>query len=291
MKHFLTKIFYPNKIIGFLLFNLSTFLLIYVFSNHLEETPLAYIAYLLSTYALIIFCLWFYKACQFGNNFLKKNSKLYNLYRKNHKFFLKRFLYVSFTINFIYGLFKLFSGIYYKSAWFITFTVYYLLLCFMRVSLVVSIKNVSFGHDLIKEYKKLKLTGIVLLFLDLILSGMIILIIHQNQTFIYPGNLIYFIALYDFYLIITAFINVFKYRHENSPVLSASKCINLTVAMISILSLEVAMIYQFGNNDSNFKTLMISLTGFVIAVINSLMAIFMIIKAKKNLESKEGEFK
>lgn len=161
----------------------------------------------------------------------------------------------------------------------------------MRVSLVASIKNVSFGHDLIKEYKKLKLTGIVLLFLDLILSGMIILIIHQNQTFIHPGNLIYFIALYDFYLIITAFINVFKYRHENSPVLSASKCINLTVAMISILSLEVAMIYQFGNNDSNFKTLMISLTGFVIAVINSLMAISMIIKAKKNLESKEGEFK
>ena len=50
----------------------------------------------------------------------------------------------------------------------------------MRVSLVASIKNVSFGHDLIKEYKKLKLTGIVLLFLDLILSGMIILIIHQN---------------------------------------------------------------------------------------------------------------
>lgn len=87
MKHFLTKIFYPNKIIGFLLFNLSTFLLIYVFSNHLEETPLAYIAYLLSTYALIIFCLWFYKACQFGNNFLKKNSKLYNLYRKIINFF------------------------------------------------------------------------------------------------------------------------------------------------------------------------------------------------------------
>lgn len=46
------KIFFPNKIIGFLLFNISFGLLIYVFALHLEDTPLAYITYLLSTYAL-----------------------------------------------------------------------------------------------------------------------------------------------------------------------------------------------------------------------------------------------
>ena len=65
------KIFFPNKIIGFLLFNISFVLLIYVFATHLEDTPLAYITYLLSTYALIIFICWFCKVCKFSNKFIK----------------------------------------------------------------------------------------------------------------------------------------------------------------------------------------------------------------------------
>ena len=55
MKDIVKKIFYPNKVVGFLLFNVGFGLLIYVFINALEDTPLAYISYLLSTYALIIF--------------------------------------------------------------------------------------------------------------------------------------------------------------------------------------------------------------------------------------------
>lgn len=67
----MNKFFNPNKIFGFIIFNLSFILLIYVFVRHLEDTPLAYITYLLSTYALIIFIVWFCKVCKFSNNFLK----------------------------------------------------------------------------------------------------------------------------------------------------------------------------------------------------------------------------
>lgn len=107
---------------------------------------------------------------------------------------------------------------------------------------------------------------------------MIILIIKQNQIITYPGYLIYIVAMYDFYLIISALVNVFKYRKKNSPILISSKCINLTVAMIS---LEVAMIYQFGSNDSNFKLVMTSCTGLGVAIINSFMAVYMIFKSNK----------
>ena len=286
MEKKIAKIFKPNKIVGFLLFNMGVFLLIYVFSCHLEETPLAYFAYLLSTYDLIIFIIWFYQACKVSNTFIKENSKIYKNYQLHHTIITRWVLSISFIINLIFGVFKLITGIYYRSAWFITFAVYYLLLCFIKSSLVESMKKDDLGENIQKEYKKLKITGIVLLLLDVILAGMIILIIHQNHAFIYPGNLIYVVALYDFYLIITAFINVFKYRKNQSPVLLASKCINLTVAMISMISLEVAMIYQFGSNDSNFKLVMTSITGFCVVLINSLMSIFMIAKVSKY--SKKG---
>ena len=44
------------------------------------------------------------------------------------------------------------------------------------------------------------------------------------------------------------------------------------------------MIYQFGSNDSEFKLVMTSITGLAVVVINSFMAIYMIVKANKNLK-------
>jgi hypothetical protein len=54
--------------------------------------------------------------------------------------------------------------------------------------------------------------------------------------------------------------------------------------MISIISLEVAMIYEFGNNDSNFKLIMTACTGFGVALINSFMSIYMIVSANNKLK-------
>ena len=155
----------------------------------------------------------------------------------------------------------------------------------MKLSIVKDIKT-EVGTNLKSEYKKLRLTGIILLFLNLVLTGMIILIIRQNQEIIYAGFIIYIVAMYDFYLIISAIINVIKYRKDHSPLLAASKCINLTVAMISMISLEVAMVSQFGTNDSEFKMMMTSIMGFVVCFINTFMSIYMIVKANKKLKSK-----
>lgn len=276
------KLLFPNKGIGFFLFNLGFGLLLYVFSCHLEETPIAYISYLLSFYALVIFILWFYKACKFGNEWFKK-SKLYHFYQNNFIAVTKTKLYSSLICNFLYGILKLGIGAWYKSWWFITFAVYYLLLCSMKLSLVQTMKK-NKNKDLKSEYKKLKLTGIILLFLNIILIGMIVLIIKKEQVIHYNGFLIYLVAMYDFYLIISAIVSVLKYRKNHSPIIASSKCINLTVAMISMVSLEVAMISQFGNNDLHFKLIMASFTGLGICLINSVMAIYMVVRASKYLK-------
>lgn len=279
MEKIIRKIFNSNKYLGVFLFILGFGLLIYVFSFHLENNLIAYIAYLLSTYALIIFIIWFLKVCRFINDCIKKRSKLYKIYNKNHEKITRFSLYFSLTINFIYGILKFASGLYYKSFWFITFSIYYLALCEMKLAILRSIKK----GNIKTEHKTLRRTGIIILLLDLVLMGIIILINHQNQTITYPGYLIYIVALYDFYLIISAFINVFKYRRKNNSILLSSKCINLTVAMISMISLEVAMLSRFGNEDAYFKLIMITITGFVVAIINSLMALYMIIKSNKLL--------
>ena len=255
-------------------------MLIYVFVRHLEDTPLAYITYLLSTYALIIFIVWFCKACKFSNNFLK-NTKLYQLYQSNYTTVTKTSIYFSTALNVGYSIFNFCVGVYYGSVWFITFAIYYLLLFIMRLSLVHNIKE--FGVNKLQEYKKLKRCVIVLLLLNIVLVGIIILIIHNNQEITYAGSIIYIVALYDFYLIIVAIINAINYRKNASPVLQASKFINLTVAMVAMISLEVAMISKFGD-DSSLKMTMTGALGFVVCLINFLISLYMIINASKNMK-------
>lgn len=278
MKIVFQKLLFPNKIIAIPLCLLSTILLVYVFSIHLEGTFLSYIAYLLSAYSLIIFIVWFCKACKFSADFIKR-TKIYHFYDKHSSFIMKTTLLISSIINLMYGIFKLSTGIYYKSWWFISFAIYYLILWLMKILLVKDTKH--FGDNINKELKKMKNTGIILFTLNIVFIGIIILIMSKNHYFYYPGYLIYGVALYDFYLIITAIVNVVKHSNSKSPIITASKCISLTVAMISILSLEVAMIYQFGNNEQNFKRIMVACTGFGITFINTIMSLIMIYKGKR----------
>lgn len=274
VKKIIQEVLFPSKIVGFFCFNLGFGLLIYVFTNHLEDTPIAYISYLLSSYALTIFCVWFYKACKWGNKTVKK-SKLYSLYRNNSSTIAKKSLFWAGMVNLFYGLFKLSVGIYYMSWWYITFAVYYLLLCFIKFIL-------NGNED--RGFYKLRHTGVVLLILNLILMGIVILIIKKGHSVSYDGYLIYLVALYDFYLIINAIVKIAKHRKSHNPIILAHKCLNLTVAMISMLSLEVAMINQFGNNDDIFKYTMVICTCGAICLINSVMAVYMILKAQKSIK-------
>lgn len=62
--------------------------------------------------------------------------------------------------------------------------------------------------------------------------------------------------------------------------MSAAKVINMSTALVSIFSLETAMLAEFGKeNDEQFRLIMTSLTGAGVSLIVIGMAVFMIIKS------------
>lgn len=190
-------------------------------------------------------------------------------------------LYQGFIINFIYIIIKLVSGILYRSAWFIALAIYYFLLALMRLLLIWRV-NIQDERSKLRRYR---LCGIMLLFMNQALAGIVIFMVHQNKGFNYPGMLIYAMALYAFYAVILAIINVVKTRHHNSPILSAAKMINLVAAMVSILSLETAMLAEFGGNDGPiFRKTMTATTGAGVCIIVFGMAVYMIWRSNKELK-------
>ena len=116
-------------------------------------------------------------------------------------------------------------------------------------------------------------------------NAFVILAVHNNSGFSYPGLLIYAMALYTFYAAITAVINVVKYRRYESPILSAAKVISLTAALVSVLSLETAMLAQFGGaDDPAFRQIMTASTGTGVSLTVLGMAGVMIVRSTKQLK-------
>ena len=264
-----------------------------VFAFDIQNPILQYASYLASAYALIVTCtgLVYVNTAIGGITKFVSDHPLMKKFRfttvgekylTDVRFRTGVSLYQGFFINLLYIVMKLASGIVYRSTWFIALAVYYILLAVMRFLLVRRLT----AQDEAAKLRRYRLCGIMLLFMNQALTGIVVFMVQQNRGFTYPGLLIYAMAAYSFYAVTIAVINIVKTRKHKSPILSAAKAINLVAAMVSILSLETAMLAQFGGDDDpKFRQVMTGATGGSICTIVIGMAIYMIWRANKNLKN------
>lgn len=268
-------------------------LLIYTFLFNNTDSPIAYIAYVFSAYAMIIVCIRAVKIVRSSKEGVKAaihSNKYAHRYLSDVHFKMHVSLYLSLGINLLYAVMNLFSGIYYQSVWFGTLGVYYTLLAVMRFLLLRHAKHNSFGKKLVEELKRYRICGVILMLMNIALTGVVVLVTRQNRGFEYAGYLIYIMAMYAFYTTIMAVINIVKYRKYKSPVMSAAKVINLAAALVSMLSLETAMLSQFGSNNNSpfFRQMMTGATGGCVCLIILCIAFYMIISSTKKLKKQSN---
>lgn len=266
---------------------------IYVLATGTDGTAFTYIAYGVSAYALVITVTGIPRIVRSVRQAVNSNplvgrvldSTYGKRFRKDVMFRTELSLYGGLFINLLYAVMKLASGIYYRSVWFGTLAVYYILLAMMRFLLLRHVNKNTIGKNQESEFRRYRLCGIMLLVMNQALAGVVILVVYENSGFEYPGMLIYVMALYAFYTIITAVIDVVKFRKYGSPVISAAKVINLTAALVTMLSLETAMLTQFDTaNDSGFRQLMTGVTGVTVCMLVLGMAVFMIVRSTRQMK-------
>lgn len=254
-------------------------LLVYVFANGVENSPVAYIAYVLSAYALTAVI------CRLPD-LIKKIKKL--LHSNPHS---KRYitdtehrarisLYTGLCIHLVYSLFKLASGVYYGSVWFGSEAVYHLIISLMQFLMVRSEqKNLQ---NALKEWKVYRACGVLMLILNLAISAFVVMTVFQNKGYVYSGLIIYATAAYTFYRLIISFVQIGKFRKRSRPVLSASKFLNLSASLMSLFALQTAMLTQFGGESVNTKQLN-AFTGAFVCFSVIYIAVSMIIRSTKEI--------
>ena len=266
-------------------------LVIYALAGKNVKPYLAYLSYFVSAYALIISITGISGIVRLVRQGIDQHPlvrkalgvPLVSRYLREDMFRAQTGLYQGFFINLLYAGIKLLSGILYRSVWFVTLAVYYILLAVMRASLLHYVRKDE--KNKISEWRRYRLCGIILMFMNAALAGIVILVVRQNSGFEYPGMLIYMMAMYAFYAAITAVRNVVKFRKYGSPVMSAAKVVSLTAALVSMLSLETAMLTQFGAvDDPVFRRIMTASTGAGISILVLGMAVFMIIRSTKQMK-------
>lgn len=281
----LNKLLHPPKPVLLSVPTVAFSALIIIFAAGKKESVLAYPTYGLSAYALCILLAAVprlakrIKSAILNTKTVQKAaaSAIVRRYLHDLAFRGSICIFQGMLVNFLYVIFRAAAGIYYRSVWFLSIAVYYLVLGGLRAYLFYCYYN----RKSRSEYRCYRRTAWLLFLLNIPMGGMIVLMVRTNSGFSYPGYIIYLSALYTFYTMVTSVINLVKYRKLGSPILSAAKVLNFVAAMMSILALQTAMISQFSTNAGSYYKLMNSITGGFIYGIVVVIAIYMLLHSRK----------
>lgn len=270
---------------------LSALLLALTFAGDRTDGLIAWFSYFLSAYTLTAVVLSMPRIRRFTARHIRETGIFQKIagrrFFSDVKFRNTVSIYQGLIVNTVYAVFRAITACLYRSAWFAAIAVYYILLGIARIVLARYVRLCKSSTDpaarLTLEYKGYRACGFWMLFLHVGMTVMTVLIIREDRYYQYPGYIIYLSAAYTFYLLITAAIRVFQTRKLQSPILSASKAIAFTGAMMSLFALQTALIAQFGKESGTFRQTANTLTGSAVCVSALAVAVFMIVSSSVKL--------
>ena len=288
------KVLFPPIWLMVSLVIISAAALTVIFVKGLEQSIPAYIVFAVAFYTLSVVTNFCIVVLPKQYRTIKQkiyNNPLGNRYMTDRVFRTKVSLYLSLGISLLYVGINLWSWHMVGSYWFMVLAVYYVIMAVMRFLLVRYVRIQKIGTSILGEWKRSRVCAYILLLINLSLSGAVLMILYQNRGYDYPGIMIYVMAMYTFYAITHAIVELVRYHSLASPVMSTAKIVSLSGALVSMLNLETAMFAQFGGDMSiENQQIFIILTGAGVSAVVVFLSVMLIIKATKAIRrEKNGE--
>lgn len=287
------NLLFPHTVIVFLLFNLTVAGLIYIFVNHLEENLIAILFYVVAFYTLVVVCARIpgivknVKAGVYANRYA-------NAYLTDKELRMRISMYRGLLINFVFATFKIILGFLYNSSWLFAMAGYNVILSIMRFVVIFrsQAKGLSETEERRRGLQSYQVCGWLMMVLNIAVSVIMFMVIVQKQTIEYHMIVTIGLAAFTFYCFIMAIINMVKYRERTNPVYATIKRIDMVKAIVSIFTLQVAMLTSFGGQSgttvgvqSDFDpNLMNTLTGIAVTIAINTIGAMMIAGVQKDFK-------
>lgn len=215
----------------------------------------------------------------------EKIASLRERYSSDVRFRVNVSLHWNFWLNIAYALLQLGLGYKHHTVWYYSLAGYHAILAFMRFFLMRYSSKHEIREDVKKEWKVYRFCGIMLFGLNVTLAGFVYYIMWQGRAFVHHEITVIAMAAYTFYMFTMSVISFNKYRKLKSPVYTAGRMIGLATALVSMLTLEKAMLATFGASDGEeFRLIMTGATGAGVTVLVLGMAIYMVVVANRRLK-------
>lgn len=213
--------------------------------------------------------------------------KAVNDYRTDLWFRAEASVHISTGVNLTYSMYQAMIGLTRKSAWFDALAVYYILLTATRVLMLYYIrKEAADGREELRRYRTCGIMMFLLTFTVLIIG----LLVNNGSSAPkeYPGHLVFVVGVFTFYNLINSSRNLWNYRKLESPLISASKSINLAASLVSLYAFQTAVFAQFRSFiDPSTITLFNVLTAGVSCILVGYMSLHIIVRSTRALGGKE----
>ena len=276
---------FPKTAVLLAIVPLAALFLIYMLING-DGGAFSIISYVFSFYALVVVSLRVPDIVVFVKK-VKNENKYLEVYFSDPELRVRISLYLSLVINIAYAVFQVGLGLVHSSLWYYSLGGYYMVLSLLRF-FIVRYDRKPESQRLLNRWVLCRLVGILLLVMTFVLSGVILHMITLDIIIIHHQITTIAMAAYTFTALTVAIVGIVRRRKNQSLVFMVSKAISLVSALVSIITLENAMISAFGGEDmAGLLKLMTALTGA--AVCTSVVAIAVFIIVISNNESKNQQ--
>lgn len=180
---------------------------------------------------------------------------------------------ISTLISIVFALYNGALGIVYQSQWHGLICVYYLLLATIRAILIGTRR---------KNKKTIRMiTYLLLLVMDVSLIGPIYVMVSGERSYTYGLIPAIAMAAYTTYRITISIVHFRKSRKKDKSLLFELRMINMTDALVAVLSLQNALIIANGGMNEGMHTLTAWTSGGIYLVI-VLITIMSFIKVQRS---------
>lgn len=184
--------------------------------------------------------------------------------------------------NLAFAAFRLVTGLFYHSFWFAAEAIYYIILSLIRYLLSkkeTAAKEREAPERLTMEWEAYRRTAQLLLLQDVSLGGIVLSVLLEEQTIIYPGYVLSISAIFTFFRVALSLRQIARFRKRESPALLSSKALSLCGSLLSVFTTQATVLSLFGKSPA--VPFFNAAAGGAAFLTLPAIAVFMLKKAKR----------
>lgn len=259
-----------------------------------EGTPLSYVVYLFSAYALAVVVIALIKPIR---RLWKRiaSARLIAPIVESEALRGGAVGVWSVLFDLAYAVVVMVNGYRSDSNWAIAVALYHIAIAAVGFSLAFGFaraRSLAEGPRVKRELSMVRSCGVLLALMAFALSGVMIQMVVNRQAWEYSEVVVIAYAAFTFVNLSLSIRSAILVRRAGRPSIVASRAISLSKTLVQLFFLETTMIAVFGEGDESFRFTMEAATGSVVIVLVIAIAIALVvyaIRAKRSLRQGNDE--